>query len=105
MKRNVLSLSRLPLQSIRLYLLGKEALEQKEEDSVATGNARRSPRRHRTDSRHRCTRHDYWHPRVCGEEGEPESRLLTALSRVTCRPPSSCRHRLLHNAAAVSVPH
>lgn len=57
-------------QSVRLYFLGKEAMEQEEEDSLATGNACGCPCWHCTHRRHRYPCHDYWHPCVCGKEGE-----------------------------------
>ena len=57
-------------QSLRLYLLGQEAVEQEEEDPVAAGHAGGRPRGHRPHRRHRHPRHDPRDPRLRGEEGE-----------------------------------
>lgn len=57
-------------QSIRLYFLGKETVEQEEEDSLATWHTCWRPCWHCPHCWHSHTCHDYWHPRVCREKGE-----------------------------------
>lgn len=57
-------------QSVRLYFLGKETMEQEEEDSLATRHTCWRPRWHCPHRRHSHTCHDYWHSCVCGKEGE-----------------------------------
>lgn len=56
-------------QSLRLYFLGEEAMEQEEEDPLAVGNSCGCSRWHRTHCWHRYPCHDYWHSCICGEEG------------------------------------
>ena len=57
-------------QSIWLYLLGEEALEQEEEDSVAAGHPDRSAGRHHPHRRHRRPRHGHRHPCLRRPQGE-----------------------------------
>lgn len=56
-------------QSLRLYFLGKETMEQKEEDSLATWHTGGGPCWHCTHCWHSHPCHDYWHPSVCGKKG------------------------------------
>lgn len=79
-----LNLSPPPLsQSVRLYFLGKETMEQEEEDSLATGNTGGGPCRHCTHRRHSYPCHDYWHPCICGKEGEAlEMHSLTVAGNI-----------------------
>lgn len=57
-------------QSIRLYFLGKEAMEQEEEDPLATWHTRWRPCWHCPHCWHSHTCHDYRHPRVRRKKGE-----------------------------------
>lgn len=57
-------------QSIRLYLLGEKAVEQKEENPLAAGHLSGCTRGHRPHSGHRIPRHDNRHSSLCGQKGE-----------------------------------
>lgn len=64
-------LALLPLsQSIRLYFLGEEAMEQEEENPLAAGNTCGRSCWNSTHCRHCYTCNDYRHPCICGKEGE-----------------------------------
>lgn len=67
---NLFPLSLQSSQSIRLHLLGEEALEQKEEDSLAARHVGGRTRGHRPHSRHCHPCNDHWHPSLCRQKGE-----------------------------------
>lgn len=64
------------VQSIRLYFLGKETMEQEEEDSLATWHTCWRPCWHCPHCWYSHTRHDYWHPRVRRKKGEVFGHIL-----------------------------
>lgn len=74
-------------QSVRLYFLGKEAMEQEEEDSLATGNTGGGPCWHCTHRRHSYPCNDNRHPRLCGTEGEATEAHSLAVTWSLVRSP------------------
>ncbi|XP_061520569.1 E3 ubiquitin-protein ligase RNF19B isoform X4 [Phycodurus eques] len=101
--RNVRSLTALvPPQPVRLHLLGQEAVEQEEEDSVAAGHAHRRPRGHHAHRRRGRARHAHRHPRLRRaqdpralrpEEGVSPAQELGRRGRRGLVRPDRARHR------------
>ena len=60
----------LPLQSLRLHVLGQEAVEQEEEDPVAAGHPGGGSRGDHPHRRHRRPRHDHRHSRLGRQKGK-----------------------------------
>ncbi|XP_061520568.1 E3 ubiquitin-protein ligase RNF19B isoform X3 [Phycodurus eques] len=88
--RNVRSLTALvPPQPVRLHLLGQEAVEQEEEDSVAAGHAHRRPRGHHAHRRRGRARHAHRHPRLRRAQGIGVPIMLAYVYGVV--PVSLCR--------------